>query len=152
MTLDLTDKRLLACLQDDAQMTADKLGEQLHLSPSQISRRRQRLEREGYIDGYAARVRPEKVGLAVQAFIQVEMAVHDPDAAREFVRDLEQNRQISSVWTLTGNADYLLRVYCTDLAALNRLIHEDLLPHQAVARVHSQIVMAQPKRDTPLGI
>jgi DNA-binding Lrp family transcriptional regulator len=51
---------------------------------------------------------------------------------------------------MTGEADYLLRVYCRDLQALNQLIHEILLPHPAVARVQSQIVMAQLKRDAPL--
>ena len=58
--------------------------------------------------------------------------------------------EIVSAWTMTGDADYLLRIYCEDLPALNRLIHEVLLPHKAVARVHSQIVMDQLKRDGPL--
>jgi DNA-binding Lrp family transcriptional regulator len=53
---------------------------------------------------------------------------------------------------LTGEADYLLRVWCADLAGLNRLIHERLLPHPAVARVQSQIVMDQLKADAPLPI
>jgi DNA-binding Lrp family transcriptional regulator len=51
---------------------------------------------------------------------------------------------------MTGDADYLLRVYCADLASLNDLIHNVLLPHPAVARVQSQIVMDQLKRDSPL--
>jgi DNA-binding Lrp family transcriptional regulator len=58
--------------------------------------------------------------------------------------------EIVSAWTLTGDADYLLRAYCEDLNALNRLIHEVLLPHAAVSRVQSQIVMDQLKRDAPL--
>ena len=41
---------------------------------------------------------------------------------------------------------------CADLAALNRLIHEVLLPHRAVARVQSQIVMDQLKHDAPLPL
>ena len=57
-----------------------------------------------------------------------------------------------AAWTLTGEADYLLHVRCADLAALNRLIHEVLLPHRAVARVQSQIVMAELKADAPLPI
>ena len=51
---------------------------------------------------------------------------------------------------MTGDADYLLRVYCADLSALNRLIHDVLLPHPTVGRVHSQIVMDQLKPDGPL--
>ena len=48
MSLDETDCRLLSALQHDAHLTAQELGEQLHLSPSQAGRRRQRLEQEGY--------------------------------------------------------------------------------------------------------
>ena len=60
--------------------------------------------------------------------------------------------RITSAFTLTGEADYLLRVYCPDLAALNQLIHERILPHPAVARVQSQIVMDQLKPDAPLPV
>jgi DNA-binding Lrp family transcriptional regulator len=48
--------RLLAALQTDAHLTAQELGDMLNLSPSQAGRRRQRLEAEGYIEGYAARL------------------------------------------------------------------------------------------------
>ncbi|MFT7441304.1 MAG: DNA-binding Lrp family transcriptional regulator, partial [Sulfitobacter sp.] len=58
MTLDETDSRLLAALQKDAHLTAQELGERLHLSPSQAGRRRQRLETEGYIEGYRAKLNP----------------------------------------------------------------------------------------------
>ena len=56
--LDDMDTRLLAALQSDAHLTAQQLGDLLHLSPSQAGRRRQRLEAEGYIQGYAARLDP----------------------------------------------------------------------------------------------
>ena len=60
--------------------------------------------------------------------------------------------QVVACWTLTGRADYLLRVWCADLAALNVLIQQRLLVHPAVARVQSQIVMDQPKADTGLPV
>ncbi len=53
---------------------------------------------------------------------------------------------------MTGEADYLLRVWVSDLPALNRLIHHRLPPHPAVARVQSQIVMDQPKADSGLPV
>lgn len=151
-TLDETDLRLLTALQRDAQMTSEKLGEVLNLSASQISRRRQRLEAEGYIEGYRARLAATRLGLAVQAFISVQMATHAPEQVRTFTRILGTRPEVTSAWTLTGEADYLLRVYCADLAGLNTLIHEVLLPHPAVARVQSQIVMDQLKADAPLPI
>lgn len=152
MQLDPTDIALLTALQRDAQMTAEALGAVLHLSASQIGRRRQRLEAEGYIQGYRAHLNADRVGLGVQAFVSVQMSTHAPDKVATFVRIAETNRQVVSVWTLTGEADYLLRVFCPDLAALNTLIHDLLLPHPAVARVQSQIVMNQIKTDAPLPV
>ena len=148
--LDETESRLLAALQQDAHLTAQDLGQRLCLSASQAGRRRQRLEAEGYITGYSARLDPGKVGLTVQAFIQVQMATHAPDVARSFASLLTTLPQVISAWTLTGEADYLLRVFTADLAALNHLIHQRLLPHPAVARVQSQIVMDQLKADAGL--
>ena len=138
--LDATDSRLLAEIQADAMVTAQDLGERLNLSPSQAARRRQRLEQEGYVKGYTARLDPARLGLTVQAFVQVQMATHAPEAARSFGSLLSTCPQIISAWTLTGEADYLLRVWCADLPELNRIIHHVLLPHPAVARVQIQVV------------
>lgn len=146
---DEIDSRLLAALQRNAHLTAQELGEALNLSPSQAGRRRQRLEAEGLITGYSARLDPTRLGLAVQAFVQVEMARHGAETAA-FSSLVATRPEITSAWTLTGEANYLLRVYCEDLASLNRLVHEVLLAHPAVARVQSQIVMDQFKPDAPL--
>jgi DNA-binding Lrp family transcriptional regulator len=148
--LDETDNRILGALQRNANLTAQELSEQLNLSASQIGRRRQRLETDGYIVGYSARINPSKLGLSVQGFVQVHLSTHGPDHSASFARLVNTQQAITGAWTMTGDADYLLRVYCSDLSALNTLIHEVLLPHPAVARVHSQIVMDQLKRDGPL--
>ncbi|WP_233270500.1 Lrp/AsnC family transcriptional regulator [Chachezhania sediminis] len=148
--LDEIDTRLLASLQKNGHLTAHELGEVLNLSPSQAGRRRQRLEAEGYIQGYSARLDPARLGLAVQAFLQVQLNNHPPQNGDGFGSLVRTRPDIVGAWTITGEADYLLRVYCADLPALNRLIHEVLLPHPTVTRVQSQIVMDQPKRDAPL--
>lgn len=148
--LDQTDLKLLAALQKDAHLTAQELSDLLHLSASQVGRRRQRLEADGYIESYVARLDARKLGLAVQAFVQVHLGQHGPEHSKSFSQLVNLRPEITSVWTMTGDADYLLRVYCADLPALNMLLHDILLPHPAVARVHSQIVMDQPKRDGPL--
>ncbi len=148
--IDDTDKRLLAAIQRDAHLTAQELGELLNLSPSQAGRRRQKLEQDGLIASYTARLDAAKLGLHVQAFVQVQMNTHNPEQAGSFVRLVNTHPEITSAWTMTGDADYLLRVFCADLTALNRLIHQTLLTHEAVARVHSQIVMDQFKSDAPL--
>lgn len=146
--MDDTDSRLLAEVQRNGAITAQELGEKLNLSASQAARRRQRLEADGVITGYGARLDPAKLGLGVQAFVQVQMAAHSPEGARSFATLVATLPEVVSAWTLTGEADYLLRVWCRDLGGLNQLIHHRLLPHPAVARVQSQIVMDQLKADT----
>jgi DNA-binding Lrp family transcriptional regulator len=150
--IDSTDARLLAEVQRKANITAQELGEALNLSASQAARRRARLEDDGVIAGYRARLDPAKLGLTVQAFVQVQMAAHNADNAAGFVRLIATLPEVVGCWTLTGEADYLLRVWAADLPALNALIHHRLLPHPAVARVQSQIVMDQPKADSGLPV
>ena len=150
--MDSTDTRLLAEIQRRADITAQELGEILNLSPSQVARRRSRLEAEGVIAGYRARLDPGRLGLTVQAFVQVQMTAHNADNAANFVRLVVTLPEVVGCWTLTGEADYLLRVWVADLPALNTFIHQRLLPHPAVARVQSQIVMDQPKADSGLPL
>ena len=150
--LDSTDIRLLSTLQTNAQATAQELGEILNLSPSQAGRRRQKLEAEGYILGYSANLNPALLGLSVQAFVQVSMVGHFTDLVDSFHSLVRQRAEVVSVWTMTGEADYLLRVWCVDLAALNHLVHSVFLPHKAVGRVQTRIVMDQIKQDAPLPV
>lgn len=150
--LDAIDTRLLAALQDNAMLTAQDLSDLLHLSPSQAARRRARLEAAGFILRYRAELDPAKLGLGVEAFIRVVMATHTEQNARDFVRMTRAQPEITGAWTLTGEADYLLRIFCADLAALNRLVQQVLLPHAAVSRVQSQIVMERVKPDAALPI
>ncbi len=150
--IDPTDSRLLAELQRDPMQTAQDLGEKLGLSASQAARRRQRLEEARVIRGYAARLDPAKIGLTVQAFVQVQMAAHSAEAAQSFARLITTLPEVSDCFTMTGEADYLLSVWCADLAALNQLIQARLLPHPAVARVQSQIVMDRVKDGAGLPV
>lgn len=152
MEIDNTDRRILALVQRDSRLTSAQLGDALALSPSQAGRRRQRLEEAGIIVQSSARLDPARLGLAVQAFVQVQLAQHGAEHARAFATLVGQQPQIVAAFTMTGEADYLLRVWARDLAALNTLIHDVLLAHPAVARVHSQIVMDQLKPDAPLPI
>jgi len=148
--LDATDLKILDFVQKNGAATAQELGKALHLSTSQAGRRRQRLEADRIIKGYGAKIDPAILGLNVQAFIQVQTVAHTPDMHSSFVRLANLQPQVTAAWTMTGTADYMLRVFCDDLAALNTLVQDILLPHPAVARVTSQIVMDQFKRDAPL--
>lgn len=139
--LDLFDWRLLDALQQDASLTNAALAERVGLSASQVSRRRQRLEQDAVILGYRAALDPSTVGLGVIVFIHVALDTHSRDNARRF-RDLVRlTPAILEAHSLTGEADYLLKVAVGDLKELARLVNEVLMPHESVARVRSEIAL-----------
>ena len=82
--LDEFDRKLLSLLQDDARLTNNDLSERVHLSPSQCSRRRQRLEEEGLIAGYRAVLDRERLGFPLVSMVSVTLATHNRDNHRRF--------------------------------------------------------------------
>jgi len=150
--LDSKDIQLLALLQQDSQTSALDLSGMLGMSASQIGRRRQRLEAEGFITGYPSLLSAQKLGLDVQAFIQVHTESQTGQTHKSIQKLTKSQPEIVAAWTLTGEADYIFRVFCADLAGLNSLIQNVLLPHPSIGRVQSQIVMDQMKDDTALPL
>lgn len=150
--LDAKDIQLLTLLQKNGQISALDLSERLGMSASQIGRRRHRLEVEGYIESTPCRLNPELLGLNVQAFIQIQTESQTGETHKSIQKLTDAQPEIVAAWTLTGDADYIFRVFCTDLPSLNRLIQNVLLPHPSIGRVQSQIVMEQMKDDTALPL
>lgn len=152
ISLDDKDIAILAKLQTNGHVSSLELAETLNMSSSQIGRRRQRLEVEGYIQGTTTRLNPTKLGLDVQAFIQIQTDAQNADTHAAIGSLADCRPEIVAAWTLTGEADYIFRVFCADLAALNTLIQKVLLPHPSIGHVQSQIVMQQMKDDTALPL
>lgn len=152
MNLDRFDKTLLGALQADASATNADLAARVGLSASQISRRRQALEEAGAIAGYRALVNRAALGLDVVVLIHVTMARHSPENARRF-RQLALSRpEVLDAFTLTGEADYVLKVVVRDLPALSAFVNDVLLPHEAVDRVRSEVVLDVIKENGPLPL
>ncbi len=143
--IDRFDRAILACLQQDGALTNQQLAERVHLSASQCSRRRARLERDGVIEGYRAKLDPIKLGFAFAVFIEVKLGDHSGDNADSFRRLVDAHPAIQACYTLTGESDYLVRAVVSDLAGLQALINDTLLPHQAIAQVRSNIVLEELK-------
>lgn len=149
---DQTDRQILQLLQADATLTNAELAERINTSVSQASRRKIRLEKDGFIAGHHAQLDPERLGLDIEAFVEVALSWHNTDTIGPFHQMLQDREEIVGVWTLTGQADYLLHVYCSNLKQLNHLVHEVLLRHNAVSKVESKIVMSQIKTQQALPI
>lgn len=150
--LDRTDLLLLAALQADGRQTNAELAERVHLSPSACLRRVQRLERDGVIAGYAARVDPERLGLGLQAFVRVQLAHHDAGSIAAFTAFVEQWDEVVACHALTGDMDYLLQVAVRDLEHFSRFLLDRLLNQAGVADVNSSFVLRTVKafRGLPL--
>ncbi|BBD78706.1 Lrp/AsnC family transcriptional regulator [Aerosticca soli] len=140
-SLDRTDLRLLAILQAEGRITQAELAERVNLSPSACLRRVQRLEAAGVIVGYAARIAPEAVGLGLQAFVRVQLARHEGEAIARFVERLAGWDEVVACHALSGDMDYLLQVYVTDLAHFSRFLLDRLLNEAGVADVNSSFVL-----------
>jgi|TARA_R110002020_G_scaffold27319_9_gene88089 DNA-binding Lrp family transcriptional regulator len=151
-TLDLYDRRILSALQDDGALTNQALADRVHLSASQCSRRRQRLEADGLIRGYRADLDAARLGLTITVYVNVMLNTHSPENAERFQRLVARLPEVQEAHALTGDMDYLLKIVVADLPALSELINGELLPHPSVSTVKSSIVLSTLKADHRLPI
>ncbi len=139
--LDGFDLKILSHLQDDGRLTNNELSELIALSPSQCSRRRARLEGEGYIQTYRAHLDRQKLGLDLLVVIAVTLATHNRDNAKRFQKLVEDLPDVLECFALTGEMDYHLKVVTRDLAGLSHFVNDVLLPHESVQHVKTSIVL-----------
>ena len=97
ISVDRFDLQLLAELQRDGHATNSALGEKIHLSTSQVSRRIQRLQEAHVIDHFAAILDPAAVGLDVVAFTQITLDRQGTTSADKFEREIEKLPQVLGV-------------------------------------------------------
>ena len=145
-TLDRTDLMLLQQLQFDGRLSNTDLAERVNLSPSACLRRVQRLEREGVIAGYGARLDPAAIGIGLQAFVRLQLARHDREAIETFVNALQDWDEVVTCHALTGDMDYLLHVAVADLEHFSRFLLDRLLSSSGVADVNTSFVLRAVKQ------
>jgi DNA-binding Lrp family transcriptional regulator len=153
MTLvDAFDLKILGALQDDGRLTNQELSDLAGLSASQCSRRRMRLEEEKVISGYHADLAGEALGFTLIAFIHITLATHSPDNAKHFRNLVQRVDEVQEAYSLTGDADYLLKVVLRDLKGLSDIVNNVLMPHRSVAHVRSSIVLDRLKETAKLPL
>jgi len=150
--VDALDLKILAALQDDGRLTNQQLADAIGLSASQCSRRRMRLEDEKVIAGYRASLAAEALGFSLIAFIHITLATHSPDNAKKFRALVNRVDDIQEAYSLTGDADYLLKAVLRDLKSLSHIVNNVLMPHQSVAHVRSSIVLDRLKETSRLPL
>ncbi|WP_274629951.1 Lrp/AsnC family transcriptional regulator [Arvimicrobium flavum] len=150
--IDAFDRKILALLQHDARLTNNDLSERVNLSPSQCSRRRQRLEEEGYVRGYRAVLDRDRLGFGLVNVVTVTLSTHNRDNARRFAELVSRLPEVQEAHALTGEMDYILKVVTRDLKALAAFVNDVLLPHESVQHVKTAIVLETLKETTSLPL
>src|SRR6056297_1444956 len=107
--MDSIDRRILATLQAEGRLPVTDLAERVGLSPTPCARRMTRLEGEGLITGYSARVDPEKLGYPITVFVFVELERQSRDALDGFERAIRRFPEVLECHLMTGSRDILLK-------------------------------------------
>ena len=110
------------------------------MSESAAARHRHRLEREGYIERYAAVVNIERLGYGEAAFVEVGLASQHEDALVAFEDAVKDVEEVLACHAVAGELDYLLHVVARDTHDLERLRHQ-LAALPGVAHLHLHIVL-----------
>ena len=151
-SLDAIDRRILKNLQDDARMRNVDLAGKVGLSPSPCLRRVGNLEQTGVIRGYATLVDAEAVGLPVSIFVNVTLEKQVERALKVFEKHIRARPEVMECYLMTGDADYLLRVVTSDLAAYEKFLIEHLTRIPGVASIKSSFALKQVAYRTALPI
>ena len=137
--MDQTDYALLALLQEDSRRTADKLGEELGLSRSAITRRIQNLTQEGVIEKEVAILSDDFRRKRVTAIVNVLLDRHHPQEADQFRRAVRSIPEVQLAVAITGASDILLLVSVRDMDHFN-IFAENLAGMPIVRRYETSFI------------
>jgi len=113
--VDMIDARILDHLARDSKTTLKALSARVGLSSSPLQARIKKLEKEGYIRGYAARLDYTKIGQDHVAFVQVTLSDTRANALADFNRAVRKLKSVEQCHMIAGGFDYLLKVRTRDI-------------------------------------
>jgi Lrp/AsnC family leucine-responsive transcriptional regulator len=150
--LDAIDRKILARLQENARIANVELSEAVGLSPAPCLRRVRALEERGVIRKHVTLLDPTAVGLPVSVFVNVSLERQIEKVLRRFESAILTRPEVMECYLMTGDADYLLRVVCADLAAYERFLLDHLTQVPGVAAIRSSFALKQVKYSTALPV
>lgn len=152
MPIDSFDRQIIAALQEDGRMPIANLAERVALSATPVSRRLKRLEEEGYISGYAPILDLRKLGFELDAYVLINLQIHNDENIDRFEREVQANPYVVSCHAVTGDMDYLLHVIARNVEHLNQSTLKTLVRIPGVRDVKSIIALeaVKPMQPVPL--
>ena len=141
--LDRFDIAIMRALEREGRLSNLALAEKVGLSPSACSRRLDRLEREGAINGYHARLSNRHLGHPVTVIVNIALSGQSERHLAEFEAAVRLCANVLSCFLMSGEFDYILRVAARDLEDFERIHKTALsaLPH--VVRISSSFALRQ---------
>lgn len=150
--LDRIDLRILQVLQSDGRISNLKLAETIGLSPTAVLARTQRLQRDGYILGYEARLDPFKLGRGMMVFVEVLLDRTTPHVFDAFKAAVQVHDEIMECHMVAGGFDYLLKTRMADMAAYRAFAGQVLWQLPGVRETRTYAVMEEVKNLTRLPL
>ena len=150
-TIDDLDRRILRELQRDAGLSLDTLGEKVGLSRNACWRRIGLLEETGIIRSRVALLDPVKLGYGLTVFIQIRTNAHAADWLKTFSSATRSIPEITGVYRMSGDLDYLIKAHVADMADYDR-VYQQLIRKVPLSDVSASFVMEEIKHTTELPL
>lgn len=152
--LDLIDARILDLIQHDASLSVAEIADKVGLSSSPAWRRIKRLEEDGVILRRVTILDREKLGLTFEVYCTVKLSLPTKDNLETFEQSVKRWPEVVQCATVTGAADYELRIVTRDMHAFDDFLRDKILSLGLVSNIESRIVVRSVKNATavPLGL
>ena len=150
--LDKIDRNILRILQQEGRVSFTELGERVGLSTTPCTERVRRLERDGVITGYYARLDPACLKANLLVFVEISLAYKSGDIFEEFRRAAIKLPNVLECHLISGEFDYLIKARISEMASYRKLLGNVLLTLPHVRESKSYIVMEEVKETLALPI
>lgn len=152
MELDRFDRQLLNLIQDDAGQTAERLADQIPLSPSAIQRRLRRLREQGVIARDAAIVDPAKIGRPTFFIVSLQIERERPEHLAQLRKWLAAQEHIQQAFYVTGEADFVLVITAPDTETYDLLMSRLVSENPNVKRFTTNVALSVLKRSLAIPV
>ena len=152
MSPDDIDREILDLVQKNGRISNAELSRRLNLSPPATHARVRRLERDGFIEGYAGLLNRDKLGYDLLCFVLVGLSVHQFEHVHGFRERVLAMPEVLECYNITGEYDYLLKVVLHNREDLERFVVGELTPLPGVARLQTSLVLSEVKSSVKLPV
>jgi Lrp/AsnC family leucine-responsive transcriptional regulator len=151
-TLDRLDRRILTLLQQDGRISMKDLSEQVGLSITPCIERVKRMERDGVIMGYFARVNPAALGAALLVFVEITLDHKSGNMFDQFRREVLRIPEVMECHLISGDFDYLIKARIREMSEYRKLLGDILLQLPGAVQSKSYVVMEEIKETLTIHV